>query len=153
LIANILNGEGSSKVKQVVKESVKTVLSDNKTLISISFVALIQTLKDDPEVIKLIQNTPSANDGKQHNDDNNNDITNYLEFNRDSILGLAEKNYKNLVEVLTDGAINNATHASPNSPFFLPQSSDTFPGLSNQSDTYRKEEPENYHNSEGDIAD
>ena len=44
-IANILNGEDYSKVKQVAKENVKAVLSDNKILISVSFVALIQTLK------------------------------------------------------------------------------------------------------------
>ena len=35
-----------------------------------------------------------------------------------------------------------------------PLSSSTFPRLQNQSDTYRKEEPENYHNnSKGDIAE
>jgi hypothetical protein len=41
LITNILNGEGYSKLKQIVKENVKAVLSENKKLISISFVALI----------------------------------------------------------------------------------------------------------------
>jgi hypothetical protein len=40
-IANILNGEGYSKLNQIVKESVKAILSDNKTLISISFAALL----------------------------------------------------------------------------------------------------------------
>ena len=37
LIANILNGERYSKIKQIVRENVKAVLSDNKILISISF--------------------------------------------------------------------------------------------------------------------
>jgi hypothetical protein len=32
LIANVLNGEGYSKVKQVAKENVKAVLADNKIL-------------------------------------------------------------------------------------------------------------------------
>ncbi len=49
LIANILNGEDYSKVKQIAKENVKVVLSENKKLISISFVALIQTIKADPQ--------------------------------------------------------------------------------------------------------
>jgi hypothetical protein len=39
LIANILNGEGYSMIKQIVKENIKVVLSENKKLISISFVA------------------------------------------------------------------------------------------------------------------
>jgi hypothetical protein len=41
LIANILNGEGYSKLQQVVKKNVKAVLSDNKIQISISFAAMI----------------------------------------------------------------------------------------------------------------
>jgi hypothetical protein len=56
LIANILNSdnEGYSKLKEIVKENVKVVLSHNRRLISVSYVALIQTLKADPEMIKLI---------------------------------------------------------------------------------------------------
>jgi hypothetical protein len=53
---------------------------------------------------------PSANDGEQYKDNNN--INKYLEINRDSILGLAEKNYEKLVEELTKSAINNAARAS-----------------------------------------
>jgi hypothetical protein len=71
LIANILNGEDYSKVKQVAKENVKAVLSDNKILISVSFVALIKTLKADAQMIKLIYNIPATNDG-EHTDDNSN---------------------------------------------------------------------------------
>ena len=131
LIANILNGEGYSKLRQVVIESVKAVLSEKKELISISFVPLIQTLKADPQMVKLIQNIPSANDSKQHEDNDNNNVIKYLELKKDRILDLSEKNYENLVEVLTNSAINNATHASSTSPFFLPQSSSsTFPNLS-----------------------
>ena len=47
LIANILNGEGYSKLRQIIKENVKAVLSDNKTLISTAFAALVQTLQND----------------------------------------------------------------------------------------------------------
>jgi septal ring factor EnvC (AmiA/AmiB activator) len=68
LIANVLNGEDYSKLRQIVKENVKVVLSDNKKLIAISFVALIQTIKADPQMIKLIQDMPSANDGEQYKD-------------------------------------------------------------------------------------
>jgi hypothetical protein len=54
LIANILNGEDYSKLKEIVKENVKAVLSENKKLISIAFVALIQTLKAHPQMVQLI---------------------------------------------------------------------------------------------------
>jgi len=111
LIMKILNGEDYSKLKQIVKENVKTVLSDKKILISISFVALIQTLKADPEMLNLIQHIPGANDDEQHKD--NNSITKYLEFNKDRILTLTEKNYENLVEVLTDNAIAAASSSNP----------------------------------------
>jgi F0F1-type ATP synthase gamma subunit len=150
LIANILNGEGYPKLKQIVKENVKAVLSDNKKLISVSFAALIQTLKADPQMVKLIQNIPSANDGEQNKDDNNN-ITKHLESNKDRILELAEKNFENLVEALTNNAIATA---SSNPTLSLPQSSSTFNVCpATQSDIFRKEDPGNYHNSKGNIAD
>ncbi|HZA63735.1 MAG TPA: hypothetical protein VE573_12755, partial [Nitrososphaeraceae archaeon] len=44
-IANILNGEGYSKLKAIAKENVKAALSEKRLLISISFAAVIQTLK------------------------------------------------------------------------------------------------------------
>jgi septal ring factor EnvC (AmiA/AmiB activator) len=104
LIANILNGEDYSKAKQITKENIKAILSDNKKLISIYFAAVIQTLKDDPQMVKLIQNIPSANDGEQYKHDNNNTFK-YLESNKATILNLAEKNYENLVEALTNNTI------------------------------------------------
>jgi DNA-binding CsgD family transcriptional regulator len=105
LIANILNGEVYSMIKQIVKENVKSILTDNKILITTAFAAIMLTLKTDPEMVKLIQNIPSANDGEQRNDIN---ITKYLEFNKNNILGLAEKNYENLIKVLTNNAIDSA---------------------------------------------
>jgi hypothetical protein len=70
-------------------------------------------------MVKLIQNMPSANDNEQYKDNNNN-ITKYLELNDDRILNLAEKNYENLVGVLTNNAITTA--ASSFSPTLsLPQ--------------------------------
>ncbi len=105
MIANTLsNGERYSKLMQFVKENVKVVLSENKKLISISFVALIQTIKADPQMVKLIHNIPSANNGEQYKDNNDN-LTNYLESNKDSLLELTEKNYENLVEALTNNTI------------------------------------------------
>jgi hypothetical protein len=72
------------------------VLSENnKKLISISFVALIQTLKDDPEMIKLSYNIPRANDGEQHKDNDIN-VTKYFESNKDNILDLVESIMKAL---------------------------------------------------------
>ena len=141
-----MNGEGYSKVKQIVKENVEVVLSENKKLISISFVALIQTIKADPQMVKLIQNILSTNDGEQHKDYNN--IVKYLESNKNNILDLAEKHYGNLVEALTNNVIATAS-SSFNST--LPSSS-TFPGTSKQSDRYRIEESESFH-SNRDIVD
>jgi hypothetical protein len=151
LIANILNGEGYSNLKQVVKENVKVVLSENKKLISISFVALIQTIKADPQMVKIIQDIPGANGGEQHNYN----ITKYFEFNKDRILDLSEKNYNNLVEALTDNTIDTAAAPSSSTATLqLPShSSLTFPSPFDQSDTYRREKSESFHHSKGDIAD
>ena len=124
VIGNILNGEGYSMIKQIVKENIKVVLSANKELISVSFAAIIQTLKTDPKMVNLIYNMPSDNDGKQH-EDNNNHITKYLKSNKDSMLDLAEKHYETLVEALTNNAIFTAT-ASSDAILSLPQSSSTF---------------------------
>jgi predicted DNA-binding protein YlxM (UPF0122 family) len=151
VIANILNGEDYSKLMQIIKENVKVVLSENKKLISISFVALIQTIKTDLQMVKLIQNIPSANDGKY---EDNNNIIKYLESNKDSLLYLTEKHYENLVEAFTKNAIHIAASASSslNPTLSLPQQSSAFPNLSTQSDKHRKEDPETY-NSKGDIID
>src|SRR5918992_1036204 len=129
LIANILNGEDYAKLKSIVKENVKAVLTNNKQLISISFVALIQTLKSNPELVKLIYNMASSNDGEQHADNDNN-ITKYLEFNKDNFVDLAEKNYRNLVEALTNNAIDTAASSPSNAASSSPQSSSRFPNLS-----------------------
>jgi hypothetical protein len=140
LIANLLNGEGYTRLKAIVKESVKAVLAENKKLISISFVALIQTIKADPQMVKLIHNMPSANDGGQYKDNNN--ITKYLEFNKDRILNLGEKNYEILVEVLTNNAI---VAASSNPTLSLPSSTSMSSGQYNQNDSYTIEESESFH--------
>jgi NAD dependent epimerase/dehydratase family enzyme len=140
LIANILNGEGYSILKHIIKENVKAALSENRKLISISFVALIQTIKADPQMVKLIQNIPSANDGEQHKNNDNN-IIKYVESNKNSLLDLTEKHYENLVKALTNNAIN-AVDAPPsllNATLSLPQSSSTFSNLSTQSYSYRIE--------------
>ena len=48
---------------------------------------LIQALKADPQMVKLIHNISRANDGGQH-EDNDNNITKYLKSNN-SLLNLA----------------------------------------------------------------
>jgi hypothetical protein len=152
LIANIQsnNNEGYSKLKHIVKENVKSVLSENKQVISVSFAALIQTLKDNPQMANVIHNMSATPYGSRHDNNNDNNITKYLELNKTRILDLSEKNYENVVEALTDDSIANA---SSNSKLSLPSSS-SFPNLSDQSDTYRIEETETFHhNSKGDIAD
>ena len=46
------------------------------------------------------------NDDSSYNNNNNDNITNYLEANKDILLDLVEKHYENLVESLTNNAIN-----------------------------------------------
>ncbi len=143
-----IKDEGYSKLKQIVKENVKVLLSENRKLISISFGALVQTLKDNPQTVNLIQNIDGANDGEQHKD-NHVSITQYFESNKDRILDICEKNYENLVEELTNNVMNTAANSS-NSALPLPQSSSSrFPNLSNENDIYGIEEPESFHNSKG----
>jgi predicted transcriptional regulator len=153
LIANILtdDNEGYSKLKQIVKENIKSLLSENKELISVSFAALLKTLTSDAKMINIIYKILAVNDGEQHKDNNNDNAIKYLESNKDNILDLAEKHYENLVEALTNKAIA-LTAASSNPELSLPSSSSTLVGPSNQSDTHRIEESEPYHNSKGDIA-
>ena len=147
-IANISNNE---ELKQIVKENVKAVLFDNKMLISTAFAAMIQTVKADPQLAKLIQNIPCANDGEQHKDNDIN-ITKYLEFNKDRISDFTEKNYENPVEALTNDSISSAAASSSNPTISLPSSS-AFLGPYNKSDTYKTEKEEMFHHSKGDIAD
>jgi hypothetical protein len=144
-----LNGEDYSKINQIVKENVKAVLAEKRVLISISFEAIIQTLKADPQMIKLIQNISRANDGEQHKDNNN--IIKYLESYKNNILDLAEKHYENLIEALTNNTLSKAGASSSNPTLLLHSSS--FSLLSDQSDTYKTEKEEMFHHSKGDIAD
>jgi prophage DNA circulation protein len=99
------NNEGYSNLRQIAKESVKAVLLEKRVLISISFAALIQTLKANLQMVKLIQNIPTANDDEQQENNDNNNFIKYLESNKATILNLAEKNYENLVEALTNNTI------------------------------------------------
>jgi hypothetical protein len=79
-------------------------------------------------MVKLIQNIFTANDGEQNKDNN---ITKYIESNKDSLLDLAENYYENFVEDLTNDSIANA---SSNATLSSPRSSSTLPNLSNQND-------------------
>ena len=150
-IAMISNND---ELKQLVKENVKAALSEKKQVISVALTALLQTLKSDPQIINIIYKILTANDGEKNRDDNDN-VTKYLESNKDNILDLTEKHYENIVEALTNKFIGTTITASPSSSptLSLPQSSSTFPNLSDQSNTYRIEEPEIYDDRKGDIAD
>jgi hypothetical protein len=120
LIANILNGEGYSKLMQIAKESVKAVLANNKELISVSFAAIIQTLKAQPKMVNLIYNMSATPDGCEHDNNNDNNIIKYLELNKTRILDLAKKNNENLVEVFTNNSISSAADSSPNPTLSFP---------------------------------
>jgi hypothetical protein len=155
LIANILNGdnEGYSKLKQLVKENIKVVLAENKQVISVSFAALLQTLKADPETANLIYNISATPDGSRHDNNNDNNIIKYLELNKTKILDLSEKNYENIVEALTNNAISSAATSCSDPTSSLTSSSSTFSNPFNQSDNHRIEESDTHYNSKGDIAD
>jgi beta-lactam-binding protein with PASTA domain len=97
----------------------------------VSFAAIIQTLKSDPELVNVIHKIPTTNDSEQRKDIDIN-ITKYLESNKNNILDLAEKNYEDLVEVLTNNAIDTViTESSSNPTLALPQSLLTYPNPSN----------------------
>ena len=68
-------------------------------------------------------------------------INQVLELNKDRLLNLGQKNYKNLVEALTNNAIIDY---SSNPTLSLPQVSSTLPSRLSQTDIYRTEEPEIY---------
>jgi hypothetical protein len=68
----------------------------------------------------LIYSIPiNANNGEQHKDSNNNSIK-YLEANKNILSDLAEKNYENLVEVLTNNVMNTVANSSYNPTLSLP---------------------------------
>jgi hypothetical protein len=120
-ITNVLDGDSYSKIKKIVKENVKAVLSDNKILISTAFAAIIQMLKSDPELVNVIHKIPTTNNSEQrkYNDIN---ITKYLECNKDNLLDLAEKHYENLVEAMTNNVIDSAAASCSSNPTLsLPQ--------------------------------
>ena len=134
----------NDKIKQMVKENVKAVISENKQVISIAITALLQTLRSDPQMIDTIYKILAVNDLEQDEDISNNAIG-YFEVNKDRILDLTEKNYENLLEELTNNVMNTAANSSYNHTFSLPQSSPSiFKSPSNQSDIYRIEESDIY---------
>ncbi len=113
LIANIMDNdnEGYSKLKQIVKGNVKAVLSENRQVISLTFTALLHTLKATPKMVNLVYSISSTNDDELHKGNSNN-VTKYLESNKNSLSDLAEKHYENLVEILTNNAINTGAASS-----------------------------------------
>jgi hypothetical protein len=95
----------------------------------------------------------TAKAGEQHKDNNNN-ITKYLELKKDRIVDLAERNYENLVETLTNDSISSVAASSlSNHASSLPQSSSRFQNLSDQSDIYGIEKSESFHNDKGNSDD
>ena len=143
------NNEGCSKLKHTIKEHVKEILSENKQVISLSFAALIQTLKTNPPISNLIYNMFTTPDDCGYDNNNDNNIIKYPELNKTRILDLSEKNYENVVEALTNDSIANA---SSNPTLALHLSLSTFSNLSNQNDRYRIEESDGFHDSKSDIA-
>src|SRR5215208_3720384 len=73
-IANISNND---ELKQMVKENVKAILSENKQVVSIAFTAILQTLKSDSQMINVIYKVLTANDREQYKDNNNDNVIKY----------------------------------------------------------------------------
>jgi len=71
-------------------------------------VALIQTIKADPQMVNLIYSISNRNNGEQYN----NNAIKYLESNKNILSDLPEKNYQSLVEVLTNDSINTTPSTS-----------------------------------------
>jgi hypothetical protein len=138
-------------LKQIVKENVKAVLSENKQVISIALTALLQTLKKDPEMVNLVYSISSTKDDELRKDNSNN-VMKYLESNKNSLSDLAEKCYETIVEALTSDSIAIAASSS-NPTLSSLQSPSIFPSPSNKSNSYGKEEPESYDNHNGDIVE
>ena len=103
-------------------------------------------------MVNLIYNMSATPHISRHDNKNDNNITKCLELNKVRILDLSEKNYENVVEALTNNAMDTAANSSSIPTLSLPESSSTFVGPYNQNDTYRKEETKIHHNSKGDIA-
>jgi hypothetical protein len=75
----------------------------------------------------LIYNTHDTGDDHRYDNNNDdNDITKYHEFNKVIALDLAEKHYENLVEVLTNNAIDSAAYSN----FTLPSPSSSSSSIS-----------------------
>jgi hypothetical protein len=70
-------------------------------------------------------------------------------FSRVSLLHLAENDYENLVEVLTNDTISTADVSPSNPALSLPSSS--FLVTSDQSDIYKTEKEKMFHNNKGDL--
>jgi hypothetical protein len=79
----LLNNDNEvySKLKQIVKENLSPLITKEK-LISVSFAAIIQTIKADPEMVNLQHIPSTASDSEQHKDNDNNNITRHLEVIR-----------------------------------------------------------------------
>jgi hypothetical protein len=61
------DNEVYSKLKQIIKENLSPFIRKEK-LISVSFAAIIQTIKADPEMVNLQHIPSTVSDGEQHKD-------------------------------------------------------------------------------------
>ena len=93
----------------------KPLYQKNKQVVSVVFTALLQTLKNDLEMVNLVYSISSTKDDELRKDNSNN-VTKYLESNKNSLSDLAEKHYENLIEALTNNALNNAIIDSSSDP-------------------------------------
>ncbi len=141
------NNEEYRKIKQRVQEGVRSVPKDGKVLLQFALASIIEAIRRNPDkcnnilVCNMSSSTsiPAQQSPSWHN-----------EGYGDMILDEANRVYDSLLHHFTNSIMDNAAGASCSSNSSL---SSTFPRPSNQSNTYRIEEPEIYDNSKGDIVD
>jgi hypothetical protein len=138
------NNEEYLKIEQTVEEKVSSVLTDGKVLLQFALAVIIEALRRNPDKYNdlLIDNTSTTMPTQQSS-------SSHVENYRDMILDEASRLYDRLLKYFTDSIMNNAAFKI----MLLRPSPAKLPSQHNDSDSYRLEEPESFHDSKGDIAD
>lgn len=137
-------------MKNILKSrrQLKKKKSSNKCKILLQFAlaSVIEVIRRNPGKYNnlLVSNTSLLSTSTPAQDS----LLSHIEGCKEMILDEAKRLYDKLVKHFTNNIMNNTASTSTFNSSLL----STFPNLSNQSDTYRKEEPEGFHNSKGDIA-
>ena len=130
------NSEEYIKIKKTVEEEASKFLTHSKVLIQFALASVIEALRRNPDKYNnlLLKNKESSTPGQDS-------LPSHIEGYKDAILEVADKLYDMLLKHFTNSMDNAVADSSFNPTLSLPSSS-SFLGSYNQSNTYRKEEPE-----------